>query len=807
MKKLMMILWCLTMVCRMSAKDGRDSLDCRGAVYDNPALLLRGQVSGVRVAATDGAGGGLLNTYIRGVNGLRGNSEPLWVVDGTVLSSSTGQQIFPFWQYGDMGYSTQISQTAGIDLNNIESIKVIKNASMAGEYGSRAANGVILVTTKKAEEERFSIDWTSNIGVSVPSVSSEWFMPGFAHNHSLSFSDRKGRTNYRVSMFFRDVDGIVSRTGNQVMGLRAKFETRANNVVWFGLNTAISYSDISAASGTSWYGAPSLMLSLRGILPLPYFTDQDRNTPQGWLNDYDDKSTNLRTTDSFYLDLNFLPWLTWSNRIGFDCQSNTRSLWYGNGTSFGYAENGAAAISYVSLFSMDYVSELKLHRYFANNHCLSASLMFDYSADWNKFNNMNGTYFVIHTLRAKGLQLMQSAAKIRRFTRELYELEGRANLAYDWKHIMGVELSADLVTVPRYDMKLNYDDNIFTAANIYVDLRKIFTIELMSEWKLRAGYGEAGNRRAVPYEMIKYNTGGSYPIVESDLQAFYEGFNRFKTSEYNASVDFGFAQGRYSLSLGFYHRSTSDKLDIYSFGRESSVNAGKWIKSSAERVLSQSSVIANTGLELDFSLTPVKISKVNWTVWGNAAYNINHIASLSPEDGRGLSINRCFLQPNINVQGQPVAQIYGYKLDETNTVTGEGVLGNVIPVVNAGLGTFLNLYGFTLSLQFDGAFGFNILNMNRMLASGQEYVSEAFVERGDFVRMADMNLGYDIPMKNKIIRRLSVHAAISNLAVFSRYGGWNPDVNSFGFANMNYGIDYGSHPFTRNVMVGVTVSF
>ena len=117
----------------MSAKDGRDSLDCRGAVYDNPALLLRGQVSGVRVAATDGAGGGLLNTYIRGVNGLRGNSEPLWVVDGTVLSSSTGQQIFPFWQYGDMGYSTQISQTAGIDLNNIESIKVIKNASMAGE--------------------------------------------------------------------------------------------------------------------------------------------------------------------------------------------------------------------------------------------------------------------------------------------------------------------------------------------------------------------------------------------------------------------------------------------------------------------------------------------------------------------------------------------------------------------------------------------------------------------------------------------------------------------------------------------------
>ena len=307
--------------------------------------------------------------------------------------------------------------------------------------------------------------------------------------------------------------------------------------------------------------------------------------------------------------------------------------------------------------------------------------------------------------------------------------------------------------------------------------------------------------------MIKYNTGGSYPIVESDFQAFYEGFNRFKTSEYNASVDFGFAQGRYSLSLGFYHRTTSDKFDMYCFGKESSVNAGKWIKSSAENVLSQSSVIANTGVELDFSLTPVKTSKVNWTIYGNAAYNINRIASLSSGDERGLSLNRYFLQPNVNLQNQPVAQIYGYILDETNTVISEGVLGNVIPVAHAGLGTSLHLYGFTLSLQLDGAFGFNILNMNRMLASGQEYVSEAFVERGDYVRLSDMTLGYDIPLKSKVVKSLSVHAAISNLAVFSGYGGWNPDVNSFGFANMNYGIDYGSHPFTRNIMVGVTASF
>ena len=94
-----------------------------------------------------------------------------------------------------------------------------------------------------------------------------------------------------------------------------------------------------------------------------------------------------------------------------------------------------------------------------------------------------------------------------------------------------------------------------------------------------------------------------------------------------------------------------------------------------------------------------------------------------------------------------------------------------------------------------------------MLASEQECVSEAFVEKGDYLRLARVSASYDFNFNRKYIRSLSLSLSADNLLTATSYSGWNPDVNSFGYTNLSYGLDYGSCPMVRNVVLGIAVKF
>ena len=108
-KKMLMLACCSFVgVCLAGAQSPvRDTLETDRGISASPAEMLRGKVSGVRVSLTDGNPEGLVNVDIRGVNSLRGSTQPLWVIDGAVLSSYAGENIRPFWQdeYADYSYA------------------------------------------------------------------------------------------------------------------------------------------------------------------------------------------------------------------------------------------------------------------------------------------------------------------------------------------------------------------------------------------------------------------------------------------------------------------------------------------------------------------------------------------------------------------------------------------------------------------------------------------------------------------------------------------------------------------------------
>lgn len=151
-------------VAALSAKDiVTDTLGTVKAVAKTPAELLKGEVSGVRISSIDGNSNGELNVNVRGLNTLRGDSQPLWIVDGAVIGNSVNQNLNAFFlsggynsagialpDYSERSYISPLGNFGWLNPYEIESIEIVKDMSAASRYGITGANGVIIVRTRKA---------------------------------------------------------------------------------------------------------------------------------------------------------------------------------------------------------------------------------------------------------------------------------------------------------------------------------------------------------------------------------------------------------------------------------------------------------------------------------------------------------------------------------------------------------------------------------------------------------------------------------------------------------------------------------
>ena len=165
------------------------------------------------------------------------------------------------------------------------------------------------------------------------------------------------------------------------------------------------------------------------------------------------------------------------------------------------------------------------------------------------------------------------------------------------------------------------------------------------------------------------------------------------------------------------------------------------------------------GVELDADFGIIRSDDILWTADVNAAYNIN-----------------------------------------------EGLEYDTLPKIYGGLGTSLSMYGFTLGADFSGAALFNIMNANLLMADNT-LKPEDCLERGDYFRLDCLSLSYKVPCKVRWIRDFKVNLSAHNLFTITDYSGWNPDVNSFGVTARIHGVDYGSYPLRRQVVLGVSFRF
>ena len=797
----------------------KDTLGFDKAVSQTPASLLKGQVSGVRVSSVDGSPNGAINTNIRGLNALRSDSQPLWIVNGVMLSNSLTQNLNAFWErggvttkgdplpdYSELSYSSALNGLAFLNPYDIESIEVLKDISATSIYGTQGANGVIIVKTRLGSGRENNVLWNSNVSADFSNRTGSTFRPGISHNHTVGVNGINNNTSYNISGFIRNTNGIVKRVGSTVGGLNLALNTRANAMFWFGLNSNVSATVQHNAAGVAYLGKPSTMILAR--YPSKYAGD----SLEGWENDYDDDVEDYRAVTSLYLQINFTPSFYLKGSAGFDFESNTRRIWYGNGTSFGKSVNGAASTMNSTLFNFNANVELSYNKFFAEKHHFTAKLVGEATGNHNRFGVMNGTTFDLHYLRARGLSSMSSRAAPYKFKRD-YSLVGfYGTLAYDYNGYAGVNANfrADYSTKYTGGESMNYP-----SANAYVDLHKIFfeDAQVVSALKLEGGYGIAGREDYVPYEMLG-NYLRSYPSVNIGTEVFYDGLNRVRSTEWNVGLKIGLANA-VDIAVKYYDKKTNDSFFIYNFGKL----VGSYTEWATESKIDYSTVgsISNKGFEFDINARIMNMGKFSWTAFANGAYNINRVTKVNNEDVAGRNIGKnIFL--NVMTEGKSVSSLYGYVDDPAGglkdlnndgeiTDADKKVLGNTIPLFSGAIGTTLKYGPFALDLKADAAFGFDIANMNKLIAEGRTKLSGRYVEKGDYFRLSRVSFSYDIPVKWKWVRSLSASVSALNLFTATKYSGWNPDVNCFGNSVLSNGVDYGSYPTVRTVVLGISAKF
>lgn len=783
------------------------------ASADNVAEMLKGKVPGVRVSEIDGNPLGFQNVHIRGINSLRSDNQPLWIVDGVMLSQRLGDNRDAFWQFGEQSYTAPLNPMSFLSVSEIESIEVIRNASATALYGSRGANGVIIVKTKRSDKSQRDVRYSSNVSLNTP-VGVKTHV-GVSHDHLVGISGSDNKAYYNISGTFRTIDGVLPRNKGNYGSVRGNFETTANDYVWFGLNANLSAGAASSPTGTAWLGYPSYTLALR---------DQELSqgiTAQDWLSDYDDDTEDYRGVLSTYLRVNFSKSLFLKLDAGLDFQDNRRFIWYGKKTDMGRVSvdnpnGGAGAILSSVLLGYNANLELKFSRYFGRDaaHYFSAALAGALMGSSDKLNTINARNFITDELRGKGINIGNSQKFNHCYHLNHTVVGAYLTLDYDYKKAAGVSLAVRGDVTPKYQWVVK---NVYPAADAYLDIHRLVMPDFkpVSQIRLEGGYGWAGYEKFVPYDLFGNYLTGEWLEPEVGKEASYDGLVRLLTKEWHVGVELGFLSDRIRLAAEYYDRVTDDMFNMLGNGRND-VPVG--------RVYGRKGTVSNRGVEICAGAHVIDTDLVDWTLSANISYNRNMVLAADMSDFYGKVVGND-VYCSCNAKGLPVSSLYGYLTDEAGNyqdATGEGlvttvdrvVLGNSLPKVYGGIQTELKVWDFVLALHLDGAAGHHIANINSLVkdgftdSDGKIALSSKYVEKGDFLRIGELGVKYNIPMqKVKWIKGMSVRFSTHNLATITKYSGWNPDVNSFGVNALSSGFDYGSYPAMRSYIFGININF
>lgn len=684
--------------------------DFNKGVYSSVDQLLQGTTPGLNIQQSSSEPGGGVNVRIRGNSSINAGSSPLYVIDGvpvdnsTTLSASSGQASIA-------NINTAKNPLNTLNPSDIESVEVLKDASATAIYGSRAANGVILIQTKQGKAGRTKIDYTFEAGIqnaakkigvlsaqeyisvqnaqaiergeSAPFSAQDAAQIGngtdwqdevlhtaFVQRHNVSFSGGSEKNKYYISGTYLNQDGIVKNTGTEKLGARINLSSKLSNKIQIGLNlntSKIEDSNFVDGNGYNEQGGPVYTALQYDPTEVPYDNEGNltqskiltTNNPVGIIEGVSNKTVSTRSLGTFYFQYEPLTDLKIKLNIGADLQNVRRDIYNSSKTIRGSASNGLADIS--TLERSDYVTELTADysRKLTKKLSLNALVGTTYQHFQTRTFGASEGDFPSDDLLTNNLQLGNtSTASLRskKETNALLSYFARTNFNYDDRYLLTASIRADGSSRFGENNRFGYFPSFALGWNLN---NEKFISDFFESLKLRVSYGLTGNQDIGNYQSIRtYSTGGtfvsgsSYAIGVAPSRIANPDLKWESTAQFNVGIDAAILKGRLSASLDYFVKNTYDMLIAQPLPQATGY-------SSIYRNLGS---LRNSGIEFLISAGIIEKKDFSWNVSFNLATLKNKVTDLG-DVSKILTASLSHGGSTVIIEeGSPAFSFYGYNV-------------------------------------------------------------------------------------------------------------------------------------------------
>jgi len=883
---------------------------------------LAGRAPGVSITTPGGLMGQRPIIRIRGVNSITSSANPLIVIDGVPVVDS------------DRSAVQTSNPLANINPSDIESFEVLKDGSATAIFGSRAANGVILITTKRGSTGKAQINYNVSVGVNNeverfdllsgdqfvtianekrsnagqsenarPGVNTDWqdlvFRNGVAQQHNLSISGGSEATKYFFSLGYSEQESPVKPNEQSRYSFRANVDHSVSSRVRLGTSLSYSYTQLFGLNNGSNSLSGAIYNATRSLPNVPIYDPEntffdgynvtpngsstgfgvnlagpDNNIPNiGFVLDNNQfRSRFHRVLGSVYGEVDIVEGLTARTQIGVDLTLvDDMQTWdprHGDGRS----GNGYVYMAYNPAFRWNWQNTLNYQTVFADDHSLNVTAGLEYQH--TNFYGFSGSAtdfsdrFYIQRNLISGSYNNQFASGS--YSEIGYEsLFARVNYSWKGKYLLSFSVRNDgISSLPADNRK-----GTFPGGSIgwRVSDEAFFNSALISDFKLRASYAEVGNTEigSFPY------AGGFGPVLGGAGAGI--GYSNVannnlqweSSKKFNVGLDM--TLGAVTVTADYFNNNvdglildapTAPSLGVP--GNKISQNIGSMV---------------NQGVELRIMSKVLESGAFTWNTDFNFTYLTNEVTQL--------------IQPIISTynrtdKGGPIGQLYGVTWAGVNSANGnamyyrnndiiqfdpglngfrqynesnpgdvsqaaaggptQGFLGNTLPKWQGGWSNAFNYKNWDAEIFVRYSGGNYIMNetrrgllgqgfsnnhveiMNRWTESGQQtdvprvysgadtnmwqtsVSNSRFVEKGDFVRIQNIVLGYRLPSDwlsstfNGAISSARFFGQVQNPLIFTNYSGLDPELNQYS-GQLQYGVDWNVAPIIRTWSLGLNVGF
>ena len=727
--------------------------------FTSPDQLIQGRVAGVQISNTSGQPGVAATIKIRGNSVITGTGQPLFVVDGVPLSGVSPRSVT-----NDFGTTSPNGNPLNfLNPSDIASIDVLKDASAAAIYGSRAAYGVVMITTKKAVTGEPKIDFSLTAGVAsiqkeIEILDAEQYREaieyydsnpqldkggssdglgsilrkGVQQNYDIGITGGNNNAKYRFSFGYYDQEGILNKSElkKYSTGISGNFKFLDSKRLGLDVNLIASQFQESIPfirNGISIVG-DALMWNPTDPFRKPdgsWNIYQDIRNPLALSEMYNDNSKVSTVLASLAPYYEFTDWLIFKTLISVNYSSGVRRTSLQQGfvpVDFNPAKWGTANIYNNETYTNQITNTLTFHKDLIPGLNLTVIAGFEYQKFSNKGSSVGvfgpqgigfGNFGLDYT---NYIQYSNTSNRsVNSFSDPIVELQsyfGRAIINYKSKYLLTVTFRADGSSKFGAENKYGYFPSL--SAAWIMSSEDFFKLDFINYLKFRVGWGKTGNQEFPAGSSVALygfkNNGGIGQVNNPNPDLKWQADEQF-----NAGIDLTFLNNKVNATVDYFRKITTDLLyPSYPVQPAPPGTVVTWINLDGE--------IQNSGLEVTVNATLLDRNSFTWNLGFNTSFLKNQVSGLtSPiltgalhgpgtsgttvqEIRNGAPMNSFFTRKYLGIN--PADGLSQYE-DNGNTFYN---VGNPNPTTLLGINTTLQYKKVSLTAYLYGAFGHSIYN-------------------------------------------------------------------------------------------------